>query len=159
MHRFSRRDLSSGLVGAAAVFAIAGRARAAVTTLVLSHHLPTAHLVHRTSLRFGELVGQATGGQVAIDVKPNSQLFNLRTGAEALRLGTLDLCWSDLGTLGNWRPAFGFLSLPFLMSGFDQAKKVLYGPVGDQVRADAQKTLGIEIVFLGASGFRIFLGN
>jgi TRAP-type C4-dicarboxylate transport system substrate-binding protein len=38
-------------------------------------------------------------------------------------------------------------------------KKVLYGPVGQLVSADAQKLLGIEVLSLGASGFRIFLGD
>ena len=160
--RVSRRTLSTGLAlaGAGLMLPFVSRhAAAAPITLVLSHHLPTAHLVHRTSERFATLVGDATKGQVTVEVHPNAQLFNLRSGAEALRLGTLDLAWTDFGTLGNWRPEFGFISLPFLLAGFDQAKKVLYGPVGEQVRTDVLKTLGIDILALGASGFRVFLGN
>ena len=49
-------------------------------------------------------------GQVIVEVHPSAQLFNLRSGAEALRLGTLDFAWTDFGTLGNWRPEFGFIS-------------------------------------------------
>jgi tripartite ATP-independent transporter DctP family solute receptor len=162
MVEFSRRTVARGLFAGGAGLAIPAISRSALaapTTLVLSHHLPTSHLVHKTSERYAALVAQATGGQVTVDIKPNGQLFNLRTAAEALRLGTLDLCWSDLGTLGNWRPEFGFISLPFLMSGFEHARKVLYGAVGQQVRTDANKALGIEILSLGASGFRVFLGN
>ena len=158
----SRRALNGGLVTAGAGLMLPFlnvRAQAAPITLILSHHVPTAHLLHRTSEHYAALVNDATKGQVTIEIKPNGQLFNLRSGAEALRLGTLDLCWTDFGTLGNWRPEFGFISLPFLLSGFDQAKKVLYGPVGEQVKADVLKTLGIDILGLGASGFRVFLGN
>jgi tripartite ATP-independent transporter DctP family solute receptor len=155
----TRRAMNAGALASTVSLAAPRAAHAAQTTLILSHHVPTAHLVHRTSQRFAALVSEATGGQVAIDIKPSGQLFNLRSGAEALRLGTVDLCWTDLGTLGNWRPEFGFTSLPFLFTGFDQVKKVLYGPVGERVRADVQKLLSIEVLSLGASGFRVFLGN
>ena len=146
----TRRTLACGLLGAAAL----RPARAATTTLVLSHHLPTSHIVHRTSERFRALVAEKTGGQVAIDIKPNSSLFNLRSGTEALRLGTTDLHWSDLGTLGNWRPELGFISLPFIFTGFDHVKRVIYGPVGEQVKADVKSGLGLEMLSFGASGFR-----
>ncbi|WP_448467606.1 hypothetical protein [Martelella sp. AMO21009] len=48
---------------------------------------------------------------------PSGQIAALRQGAEAVQLGTVDFVWSDMGTLGNWRPEYGFVSLPFLFSG------------------------------------------
>jgi tripartite ATP-independent transporter DctP family solute receptor len=155
---FGRRFVTRALVGSAALAAWRP-ARAAPLTLVLSHHLPTNHIVHRTSERFRALVAEKTNGQVVIDIKPNSSLFNLRSGTEALRLGTTDLHWSDLGTLGNWKPEFGFISLPFIFTGFDHVKRVIYGSVGDTMKADVRSGLGIEILSFGASGFRVFLGN
>jgi TRAP-type transport system periplasmic protein len=154
----TRRVIMGSLVTAATV-PLWRPARAETTTLVLSHHLPTSHIVHRTSVRFAALVSEKTGGQVVIDIKPNSSLFNLRSGTEALRLGTADIHWSDLGTLGNWRPELGFISLPFIFTGFDHVKRVIYGPVGAQVKTDVRAELGLEILSFGASGFRVFLGN
>ena len=72
--------------------------------LVFSHHVPTTHLIHGVAEKFADKVKERTKGAVTIDIRPASQLFNLRTSAEALQLGTLDMCWSDLGTLGNWQP-------------------------------------------------------
>ena len=69
------------------------------------------------------------------------------------------MCWTDLGTLGNWQPQFGFVSLPFLFNDYDHVKKVLYGPIGQQVGKDAKDSLGIEVLSLGASGFRVFLSK
>ncbi len=156
----TRRAVGGALVGAALQPAVFRAARAAAaTTLVLSHHLPTSHIVHRTSERFAALVSQKTGGQVEVDIKPNASLFNLRSGTEALRLGTTDLHWSDLGTLGNWRPELGFISLPFIFTGYDHVHRVIYGPVGEQVKGDVKANLGIEVLSFGASGFRVFLGN
>ena len=156
--RFNR-GLTVAALGGLAAPMINGRASAQATTLIFSHHIPTTHIFHITAEKFARYVAEGTKGQITIDIKPASQLFNLRSSAEALQLGTLDMCWSDLGTLANWQPQFGFTSLPFLFAGYDHAKKVLYGPVGEQVSAEAKATLGIDVLCLGASGFRIFCGR
>lgn len=157
----SRRTVLTYGAGAASALALPSitRAQAAPIRLVFSHHLPTTHLGHKTAENFASRVKDGTGGQVTIDIKPASQLFNLRTSAEALQLGTLDLCWSDLGTLANWQPQFGFISLPFLFNDFDHVKRVMYGPIGKQVVDAAKDTLGVEILSLGASGFRVFFSK
>lgn len=157
----SRRAVLAYGAGAASMLAAPAitRAQNAPIKLVFSHHLPTAHLGHKITETFASRVKDGTGGQVTIDIKPASQLFNLRTSAEALQLGTLDMCWSDLGTLANWQPQLGFISLPFLFNDFEHVKRVMYGPPGKQVSDTAKETLGVEILSLGASGFRVFLSR
>ena len=159
----SRRNAARGLMAAAtgmlATPMINGSARAQPVKLIFSHHVPTASIIHGVAENFARYIADGTKGQVTLDIKPASQMFNLRTSAEALQLGTLDMCWSDLGTLGNWQPQFGFVSLPFIFSDYDHVKRVLYGKVGEQVAADVKATLGIEVLSLGASGFRVFLGR
>jgi tripartite ATP-independent transporter DctP family solute receptor len=147
---------SAGIIAAPAIIR---SARAQSVRLVMSHHVPTTHIIQPTSESFARMVTEATNGEVAIDIRPASQLFNLRTSVEALQLGTLDLCWSDLATLGNWNPEFGFISMPFLFTGYDHVKRVLQGPVAEQVGKDVQAALGIEVLALGASGFRVFFGK
>lgn len=157
----SRRELLQYGAAAAGVAALPQRsfAQTAPINLVFSHHVPTAHLIHGVAEKFVEKVKQRTNGQVTISIRPASQLFNLRTSAEALQLGTLDMCWTDLGTLGNWQPQFGFVSLPFLFNSYDHVHKVLYGPIGQQVNQAVKDTLGIEVLSLGASGFRVFISK
>lgn len=150
------RAAAAGLVAAPM---LNGAARAQAAKLVLSHHLPTSHLFHRTSEDFARYVAEGTRGQVTVDIKPASQLFNLRSSAEALQLGTLDLAWTDLGTHANWQPQFGFTSLPFLFTDYEHARKVLYGSLGDQIKADVRSTTGNEVLALGASGFRVFVSR
>ena len=136
----SRRSVLSrgaGTIAALALPAVA-RAQAAPIRLVFSHHLPISHIGHKAAESFVARVKDGTAGQVTIDIRPASQLFNLRTSAEALQLGTLDMCWSDLGTLANWQPQFGFVSLPFLFNDFEHVKRVMYGPIGKQVSGDRQ---------------------
>ena len=157
----TRRNLLAGAAGATGLAAVPmiGRAQAQPIKLVFSHHLPTTHIGHVAAEKFAERVSKGTNGQVTIDIKPASQLFNLRTSAEAIQIGTLDLCWSDLGTLANWQPQFGFISMPFLFSDYDHVKRVMYGPIGQQVVKDAKDTLNVDVLSLGASGFRVFLGK
>ena len=155
----TRRNLMAAASAAAGLYAVPMIGRAQATKLVYSHHMPTTHIGHSTAERFADRVAKATNGAVTIDVKPASQLFNLRTSAEAIQLGTLDLCWTDLGTLANWQPQFGFISMPFLFNDFDHVKRVMYGPIGQQVVKDARDTLNVEILSLGASGFRVFLAK
>ena len=144
----SRRDLlkAGAAAAGAAALAPAGRAQNAPITLVFSHHVPTTHLIHGVAEKFAEKVKRGTDSQVTIAIRPASQLFNLRTSAEALQLGTLDMCWTDLGTLGNWQPQFGFVSLPFLFDDYAHVKRVLYGPVGQQV------SQGQTIAGMGTTG-------
>ena len=88
-----------------------------------------------------------------VEIRPASQLFNLRTSAEALQLGTFDLAWTDLGSLGNWYPPLGFTAMPFLFGeDFDHAYRVLYGPVGEQARGEVRERLGVDILSLGGVG-------
>ncbi|MEO8542530.1 MAG: TRAP transporter substrate-binding protein [Burkholderiaceae bacterium] len=157
----SRRTLLTYGAGAASALAVPGITHAAdePIRLVFSHHLPTSHIGHTAAVNFADRVKSGTGGQVTIDIRPASQLFNLRTSAEAIQLGTLDMCWSDLGTLANWQPYMGFVSMPFLFNDFDHVKRVLYGPTGEKVKGMAKDTMGVEILSLGASGFRVFLSK
>ncbi len=159
MTLITRRAVAAGLAGTLATPMINGSARAQPAKLIFSHHVPTSSIIHVVAENFARYIAEGTKGQVTVDIKPASQMFNLRTSAEALQLGTLDMCWSDLGTLGNWQPQFGFVSLPFLFSDYDHVKRVLYGKTGQQVAADVKATLGIEVLSLGASGFRVFLGR
>lgn len=157
----SRRTALAYGAGAATLLGVPAitRAQAAPIRLVFSHHLPTSHLGHKITEGFAAKVRDGTNGQVTVDIRPASQLFNLRTSAEALQLGTLDMCWSDLGTLANWQPPLGFISMPFLFNDFDHVKRVMYGPPGRQVSDIAKEALGVEILSLGASGFRVFLSK
>ena len=154
-----KRGLSAAALGGLAAPMLNGRASAQAVKLVFSHHVPTTHIIHVHAEKFAGYVAEATKGQVTIEIRPASQLFNLRTSAEALQLGTLDLCWSDLSTMGNWKPEFGFVSQPFLFSDYDHVKKVLQGPVGEQVSKDLLASLNVETLALGASGFRVFFGR
>lgn len=155
--RYTRR----AFVGASAAFlgfgldASFNKASAQTKTLRLSHHLPPGHLVDTASKRFAEIVAEKSGGQLKIEVFPAGQLAGLRQGTEAVQVGTLDLVWSDFGTLANWQKQFGFISLPFLFRDNDHVLAVLTGKVGEDLATEVRDTQGIEILGYGIAGFRV----
>jgi TRAP-type transport system periplasmic protein len=129
--------------------------QAQTKTLKLSHHLPPGHLVDIASKRFAELVAESTKGSVKIEVFPAAQIAGLRQGTEAVQVGTVDLVWTDFGTLGNWRKELGFISLPFLFKDFEHVLAVFNGPIGADLRKEMAMSLGIEILGYGIAGFRV----
>ena len=157
----SRRAVLAYGAGTASVLAVPSisRAQAAPIRLVFSHHLPTTNFIHKTTETFAARVKDGTNGQVTIDIRPASQLFNLRSSAEALQVGTLDLTWTDMGTLSNWIPHLGFMSMPFLFNDLDHVKRVMYGPPGKQIAEVAKESLNVEVLAMSGSGFRVFLSK
>ncbi len=157
MKTLSRRTFGALAIGGALSLGlgVAQDASAQTQTYRLSHHLQPGHLVDVASNRFAELVAEKTGGAVKIEVFPAGQIAGLRQGAEAVQIGTVDFVWTDFGTLANWRPEYGFVSLPFLFKGDDHFNAVFGGPVGAELRESVKANLGAEILGYGNAGFRV----
>jgi tripartite ATP-independent transporter DctP family solute receptor len=153
----TRRALLCSAFGVALIAGLSAGlpADAQTRTFRLSHHLAPGHLVDVASNRFAELVAEATGGALQIEVFPSGQIAGLRQGAEAVQLGTVDFVWSDFGTLANWRPEYGFVSLPFLFKDDAHFDAVFSGPVGEELRQSVAANLGIEALEYGNAGFRV----
>jgi len=153
----TRRTFTAGLLGAALIAGagLATPASAQSHQFKLSHHLAPGHLVDVASKRFAELVAEKTNGEITIEVFPSGQIAGLRQGAEAVQLGTVDFVWTDFGTLANWRPEYGFVSLPFLFQGDDHFAATFNGEVGQQLREDVKANFGAEILGYGNAGFRV----
>ncbi len=152
--------LSAAILGlTAAVQLFAPQQAAAEVRLVLSHHVPTSHVIHVTAQRFADAVRQKTSGQVIVDIKPNAALFGMENAVEALNLGTLDLAWGNLSALQKWAPALGFASMPFLFKDGDHAKRVFYGPAGRTIRDEVLAAAEVDVLAYGNAGFRIFVSK
>jgi tripartite ATP-independent transporter DctP family solute receptor len=155
--KFTRRTFTASAFALALAAGTLGQPTdaAAQRTLRLSHHLAPDHLVDVASHRFAEIVAQETNGEITIEVFPSGQIAGLRQGAEAVQFGTVDLVWTDFGTLANWRPEYGFVSLPFLFRDDDHFDAVFGGEVGEALREDVSGNLNIVALGYGNAGFRV----
>ncbi|MEQ9812281.1 MAG: TRAP transporter substrate-binding protein [Azospirillaceae bacterium] len=141
-----------------AIMGIAGPVAAQSVTLHMAHNTQVEHPIHQAAERFAELVAERTEGDVEVIVYPNEQLANLRAGAEGVQLGTIDMAWSDSGTLGNWAPQFSFVSLPFIFADFDHAVSAMDALAPDLTVA-MREALNVERLAWSPGGFRVILSN
>lgn len=109
------------------------------------------------ALKFAELVEQKTKGAVKVQVFPSSQLGNDRDMAEGMRLGSVDFSL-NAGVLSNFEPRLGLLEIPYIFRDVEHMRKVLNGPVGEELAAALQKT-GIRVLGWWERGPRQLTAN
>ena len=66
---------------------------------------------------------------------PGSALGGEREMIEAVQLGTLDIVNTSTGPVGNFVPEVNIVDIPFLFRDYDHARRVMDGPIGDDLRA------------------------
>ena len=89
---------------------------------------------------------------------PSSALGGEREMTEAVQLGTLDLVNTSTGPIGNFVPEVKIVDIPFLFRDYDHARKVMDGPIGQDILS---KFPGKGIIALGwtENGFRHMTNN
>ncbi|MFY0543898.1 TRAP transporter substrate-binding protein [Brevibacillus sp. H7] len=90
---------------------------------------------HKGALKFAELVKQKTNGSVEVEVFPSSTLGNDRDLIEGMQMGSVDFALVA-GVLSNFYEPYSILELPYLFRDKEHLEKVLYGPVGDELKAE-----------------------
>ena len=64
---------------------------------------------------------------------PNPQLGGVREVIEAVQLGTQDRVDTSTGLVGNFVPQVERFDIPFLVRDDDHARKVMDGPIGQDL--------------------------
>ncbi|WP_172327949.1 TRAP transporter substrate-binding protein [Mangrovicoccus sp. HB161399] len=113
LHHMTRRTLLAAGAGALAAPLVARRA-AAASTLRYGHNNETASVAGAQADWFAEALGTSSGGEIAVQVFPNSQLGKLQELAEAVSLGTIAFSHNTAGALGSLYPPFAALDTPYL---------------------------------------------
>jgi tripartite ATP-independent transporter DctP family solute receptor len=121
--------------------------------LRLAHNAAPGNPKAEASLKFAELVAQKTSGRVKIEVGGSAQYGDDVEALTSMRLGTMAFSANSQGSTSGVIPQFAVLGLPFLFQDLPQAWKVLDGPVGEQLAADA-KAKGLILLALWDNGIR-----
>ena len=122
-------------------------------TLGLNHVGATTHPYQYGAAAFAKLVHQYTDGKVGVTVYPASQIASGAKAIEFVQMGTLDMCLESTMALENFVPEDGVLNLPFLFSTKKEVYTVLDGPVGDELKKNAEN-YGFKILCWMDNGFR-----
>ncbi|MBV5344820.1 MAG: TRAP transporter substrate-binding protein [Rhodoferax sp.] len=111
--------------------------------LKLGHIQSESDLWQLGAIKFAELVDAKTKGEVQIKIFPNSTIGNDRDMAEGLQIGSVDFALIA-GVLGNFEPTIQIMELPYLFKDEAHLRKVMYGPVGDDLLARLLKSSDIR---------------
>jgi tripartite ATP-independent transporter DctP family solute receptor len=106
--------------------AIAREFRAADTQ---SEDYPTVQALNY----MGSLVEQRSGGRLRIRVFHSRQLGEEKETIEQTRVGAIDINRTNVALLGSFVPAMNVLAMPFLFRSTTHLRKVLDGPIGQEM--------------------------
>ncbi len=142
---------------AAALFALAGAA-SAQTVLKLGYATSKESHYGVGSTVFCEEMEKGTQGRYKCQQFPNSALGGEREQIEAVQLGTQDIVNTSTGPLGNFVPEVKIVDIPFLFRNYDHARKVMDGPIGQDILKKLQAKGLIGLAWT-ENGFRHMTNN
>ena len=146
------------LAVAGLVATITCSAALANTTLRFAHFSVEDDPNHRAIEALAKMVNEATGGELAIRISPNSQLGGEVDVVEGILLGTIDMAPPSAAVLANWVPEMNVLNMPFIFRDWDHYNSVLDGPIFDELSAAAAPK-GIRLLGFMTSGPRHIMGR
>ncbi len=143
----------------AALLAIAGLGSVQAQTVLKIGYTPPAgshYAVGATA--FCDEVEKGTQGRYKCQHFPASALGGEREMIEAVQLGTQDLVNTSTGPLGNFVPETKVVDIPFLFRDYDHARKVMDGPIGQDLLKKMQAK-GLVGLAWTENGFRHMTNN
>lgn len=139
---------TAGLIGAAQ----------AQTTLKIGYATTQQSHYGVGSTAFCEEIERGTQGRYKCQQFPSSALGGEREMIEAVQIGTLDLVNTSTGPVGNFVPEVKIVDIPFLFRDYDHARRVLDGPIGQDILAKFPSK-GLVALAWTENGFRHMTNN
>ncbi|MCI8995171.1 MAG: TRAP transporter substrate-binding protein [Lachnospiraceae bacterium] len=123
-------------------------------TLVMAHHLNDGHVAVQMTKEFAELVSEKSGGKITIEVHGNSEIGNQMETAEAVRMGTIDLCINDFPTMATVYPKADIVALPYMFNDWDHVAAFYDSEGCVEMIDDMANTVGVRVIGPAYDAFR-----
>jgi len=153
---------AAGALGGAGIAAVSMRTRpvlASRTVIRFSHVVAADTPKGRTANYLRTLLHETTGGEVVVDVFPNSTLYKDKEELEALHMGSVEMVAPSLAKLGPLGIRdFEIFDLPFIFDGYPALHRVTDGPVGADLMERLGKTGLLGLAFWD-NGFKQMSAN
>lgn len=140
------KSLVKGLLGAvfvSAVVATGASARDFRSSDVHPADYPTVQAVNY----MGKLISERTNGKYNIKVFPQSSLGSEKDTVEQTKLGALDMVRVNTAVFTAIAPATLVPQLPFIFNSTEHMRKVLDGPIGEEILASVESQGFIGLAF------------
>lgn len=123
-------------------------------TLKFGHPYNEDHPLARGAQRFADLVAERSGGNIEIEVFPNSTIGSSRDLVEAMQIGVVDFALVPTTNVASFYSPLDIFYLPFVFRDREHAYAVADGPVGQGLYDDMLDKIGIRTLAMFESGFR-----
>lgn len=95
---------------------------------------------------------EASGGQLVIELYPNSQLGDDTAMCEMIRNGNLDMMVTGGEVPGRWYSPVNLMAMPYLFKDLDHLERCIYGEPGEiMAKGLSQAGLGVFDYWLRAN--------
>lgn len=113
---------------------------------------------HKAALKFKEQVDQKSNGKIEVQIYPGEQLGSEQAMLQSLTTNSIQVTAVATGLYASYDKNIGVLELPYLFEDFEQAWKVLDGPVGKEI-VEPLVDKGIRVIAYWENGFRHVTNN
>ncbi|HEY8566133.1 MAG TPA: TRAP transporter substrate-binding protein [Beijerinckiaceae bacterium] len=147
----TRRSLAAGLVAAPFVLHARG-AEAAGRPVTVASLFGEDKPETKIWRRIAEILNERAPGRFDLRIVGNAALGGEKEVAEGIRLGSIQASLSTISALSAWVPEGQILDLPFVFRDRGHLKRVLAGPLGEELKAKyaAQSFMVLGFINYGA---------
>lgn len=128
-------------------------------TLLAGHNQTEDSPFQKGLERFADLLDERTGGQVTLDIRPNSTLGDAPEMFQGLQQGTQDVLVGPSGaSLSQFVPVAEILNMPFAVTSWEQRDRIIHNDngAGDQVAQRMEDETGIVTMGYMGGGRRSY---
>ena len=113
----------------------------------------------KMAVLFQGYVSDLSGGTMEIEIVGNGQLGGERDLVEGMQLGAIEMASTANMVLSNFDPRFAVLDLPYLITDYETAYRVLDSDVIQDLQDSFAEQSGVRVLAYGQGGFRQVIGN
>jgi len=128
-----RQFLRAALAAALASLAAGCERQSSQLRLKIGHSLDPSHTVHKAMLYMGERLEEHSGGSMAVDIYPSSQLGQERELIELLQIGSLAMTKVSASPLESFVPEMKVFNIPYLFRDEKHCWDVLNSDIGREL--------------------------
>jgi tripartite ATP-independent transporter DctP family solute receptor len=105
-------------------------------------------------LEFKRIVEEGSQKRIEVQLFPSAQLGAIPEQLENVKVGGQEMSLFSPAYAGQFFPAFDVLELPFLVTNWDEAQRMLKSDAFKRLTSEAAKAIGVKIVGTFPYGFR-----
>ena len=128
-------------------------------TIKLAHVYNPGHAWDKGAHHAAKLIKEKSGGEIEVQVFPASQLGTEEQITEAVIFGSVDMCVSGAGQIGNLFKPISVCEMPYTFKDNNHVLRFAKSDIAKEMFADLEKEFNIKVVGTSSYGIRQLTSN